>query len=458
MWQYISKHFNNVRYSLTSRMLLLFLITASLLIALVLFTIFRGMGHHFHTQVRPLVTHYVYLISEQIGTPPDYDKAKQLTSNLPLNIHILHNGILWSTSDQLPDTKLIKSHFTPPKPPKAIDDINPQAAYTLAPPAALKRAENGLFFHLEKDDYDFYFEISRKRIDRQSLTLMLLIFSIIAASFVIVYFTACRILKPIKEIDEGVNAYAEGNFKHRIKKSYNDQLGKLVDSVNAMAEQIENMLESKRQLLLGISHELRSPIARSKVNLALMDDSKQVMAIRQDMHEMQDLIEELIEGERLNSKHAVLQISTIEMQQLIEDLLEHDFIDVSIQTNLQPCQIEADAARIKLLLRNIIQNAITHSSDNTPPSIDMQILDDTCHIAVHDKGQGIEAEHLAHLTDPFYRADPSRQRKTGGYGLGLYLCRMIAQAHHGRLHIKSTIGQGTTVYIELPRNHNGTDN
>ncbi|MCK7580708.1 MAG: sensor histidine kinase [Chromatiales bacterium] len=86
-----------------------------------------------------------------------------------------------------------------------------------------------------------------------------------------------------------------------------------------------------------------------------------------------------------------------------------------------------------------------------PPAVTLSATPEGATLTVRDHGTGIAPEHLPHLTEPFYRADPARRRETGGYGLGLYLCRVIAEAHGGMLAIESTPGRGTTVRVMLPR-------
>ena len=94
-------------------------------------------------------------------------------------------------------------------------------------------------------------------------------------------------------------------------------------------------------------------------------------------------------------------------------------------------------------------------AQSQPPAISLSQLANEIVITVRDYGVGIEAQHLPHITEPFYRADPARQRQTGGYGLGLYLCRMIAEAHGGRLTINSKPGSGTEVQVHLPQSQPG---
>lgn len=103
------------------------------------------------------------------------------------------------------------------------------------------------------------------------------------------------------------------------------------------------------------------------------------------------------------------------------------------------------------MLKNLLENALRHNGpDSQPPLLSLEQDQDELVFTVQDYGEGIEEQHLPHLTEPFYRVDPARQRQTGGYGLGLYLCRVIAETHGGTLEIKSRRGAGTTIVVRLP--------
>ncbi len=107
-----------------------------------------------------------------------------------------------------------------------------------------------------------------------------------------------------------------------------------------------------------------------------------------------------------------------------------------------------DETRIKFALKNVIGNALKHQqADSLPIEINNQYHNKVITLQIKDHGSGIAAEHIPHLSDPFYRADPSRQRKTGG--LGLYLVRLIIEAHGGELMIESEVGQGTCVTMKF---------
>ena len=131
--------------------------------------------------------------------------------------------------------------------------------------------------------------------------------------------------------------------------------------------------------------------------------------------------------------------------------MQHEFKRKIQIMELVKVETEMDPGRIKLLLRNLLQNAIKHSIDpERRPTISLVDEPGQYCIYVTDSGEGIDPDHIPHLTEPFYRADPSRQRKTGGYGLGLHLCRVIVEAHGGELSISSEAKLGTTIRCSFP--------
>ena len=104
--------------------------------------------------------------------------------------------------------------------------------------------------------------------------------------------------------------------------------------------------------------------------------------------------------------------------------------------------------RIRLLLTNLLNNAIRHGQDN-PLRVEVIFNEASATLIVEDQGEGIGSEHIEQVCEPFYRADSSRQRNTGGFGLGLYLCRLIAQAHGGSIQIESEVGKGTRIIVQV---------
>ena len=114
-------------------------------------------------------------------------------------------------------------------------------------------------------------------------------------------------------------------------------------------------------------------------------------------------------------------------------------------------ELSLDSVRIKLVVKNLLDNALKYQGDMAEPvSLRTTIENNKVCLRIKDHGPGIQAQHLSHLTEPFYRTDASRQRKTGGFGLGLYLVKLIIEAHGGELVISSEVEVGTTVEVFLP--------
>ena len=218
-----------------------------------------------------------------------------------------------------------------------------------------------------------------------------------------------------------------------------------------MATQIKAMLESKSGLLLAISHELRSPITRMRVNLELLEESDIQQKLIDDIREMETLITAILESEKLSSSHAPLNLSRCEMLNLIEEVVQAHPCRNRIKTSMSPVAFEMDQLRLKLLLKNLLDNACHYSIDEQA-LIEVSLRHDqkTASIEVQDRGIGIAAEDIPHLTEAFYRPDQARRRDTGGYGLGLYLCKLIVEAHGGEIIIESEPGTGTRVVVKLP--------
>jgi signal transduction histidine kinase len=111
--------------------------------------------------------------------------------------------------------------------------------------------------------------------------------------------------------------------------------------------------------------------------------------------------------------------------------------------------VDADYERIKLVLRNVIDNALKYSSGKV--DIYLRENEESVLISVRDKGVGIPEKDLKYIFEPFYRSDPSRSRRTGGFGLGLSICKKVMDAHKGKIEISSTVNEGTEVVITFPK-------
>jgi signal transduction histidine kinase len=249
-----------------------------------------------------------------------------------------------------------------------------------------------------------------------------------------------RMLRPLHDIGEGVARFGAGDFTQPIARGRRDELGDLADRVNRMASSLQGMLDAKRALLLAISHELRSPLTRARVNAELVGEGEPRDALLRDLSEMRDLITDLLESERLVTGHAALQTERVDLAALVREVVATQFAGAPLTLELDESigALQADPMRLRLLLRNLIDNAQRHSAGAARAPVVRLARDSEGRVAltVRDFGPGVTDEQLQRLSEPFYRTDSARVRATGGVGLGLYLCRLVAQAHGGELRLR----------------------
>lgn len=268
------------------------------------------------------------------------------------------------------------------------------------------------------------------------------------------YFIAGRFFIPINWIKKGALRIGEGDLSYRIPYKRKDELGQLVDIVNQMAEDLERIFDSKRQLLLAISHELRSPLTRMKLNVALIDENKVSLRLTDDIDDMRDIVEGLLDSERLQGQHKALDKCNVDAEQLIWEIVDEYELNTNIELVFnQPLdQVFVDVAKTKFLLRNFINNALKYTeAKGRQIKVTAYLENQTFYIKVCDNGCGIAEQHKDHIFSPFYRADQSRGRKTGGVGLGLYLCLLIAKAHGGDIQVTSELGKGSCFLANFPQ-------
>ena len=429
MWRYLQSKWQSLIFRI-----LLYFIVSMLVLAVILSASFANrFKPHLQHSILPNVDRYIEYLIDDIGNPPDLRVAQQLADSLPFEIRIEGQGIDWSSSPVLNPIDRYEFESAPPPYDNVYFGRHDHDEYLLIQRQSLR--------YLFVADNSF-----RDGDERRHWVLFVLLASILF----LLYLAIQRLFKPIQKILRQVKLIGEGELDQPVDSMGRGELAQLSDGINRMSAQIKSMLESKSGLLLAISHELRSPITRMRVNLELLEENDIRQKLIEDVHEMESLLAAILESERLNNRHAPLSRSRCELSVLIEELAgQHPCAD-RIVTSLSPVQLDIDQLRIKLLLKNLIDNACHYSSQQQAIEISLRSNNNRVFIGVRDHGEGIKAAEIPKLTEPFYRPDHARQRNTGGYGLGLYLCKLIVDAHDGELLIESEPGSGTCVTVNLP--------
>jgi len=390
---------------------------------------------------RPLqknILQYLNYIIDDLGTPPNLARAKQIGEMASLQIHYEGNDTRWSTIGNL--ARIEKAHWRE----WSRDPVIRLGSYRGHHFVELIHPNGRFIVGLDKH---FDLDPARKRLVIILLTLLTLI---LTGAFLSIRW----ILKPVRWLNDGVREVSRGNLEYRIPLKRSDELRDLAAAFNDMTERIRDMLHTKEQLLLDVSHELRSPLTRVKVALEFLPDGQAKESITGDVAEMEKMINEILETARMHHLHGKLSVERVILTDLLKELSgEFENQPPGVQTADIPTDIaiKVDPEQVKIVFKNVLTNAIKFSNQNSepvqirvrrrPPNIVVQII---------DNGSGIPPDELPFIFEPFYRVDKSRTKDTGGYGLGLSLCKTIMQAHGGSIEIDSTLNVGTTVTLIFP--------
>lgn len=426
-----------IRYSLFLRLLAIFSITV-LMFFIIISVSLRTVTNNSNAieSIPDFFTRNVESIIEDIGTPPNLSNAMRLAAELDWSINIRNPIMRWSSDG---DNRL------------ELDDSS--FVRTLSDDAEIRSSSNEDMIVVRRDGYDFYLYQRSSEGNAANFAVLYVGLALAGVVLFINYFMVNRLLDPVRMLRRGAERIRSGDLSYRVHNERQDELGALTESINHMADSLQSMLEAKRQLLLAISHELRTPLTKAKLRLEFMPDSEEKHQLREDIDEIDQLIGDLIEAERLNDEHTVLVEEPVMLAEFVESVVDQYFSyegGLDIDLPAADCEFVLDKLRIRLLLTNLLNNAIRHGRDK-PLRVAVEFSDagESAILTIEDQGEGIGKEHIGQVCEPFYRADSSRQRNTGGFGLGLYLCRLIAQAHGGALTIHSELGVGTRICVRL---------
>ncbi len=426
-----------IRKSLFFRLLAIFGITVVLFLIIILISL-QSIGNDSDTieTIPDYFTRHVESIIEDIGTPPNLSNAMRLASELSWTINIRNPIMEWSSDAQ-----------------NRLDVDSSQYQESLTSDAEMRAINGEDIIRVNRDGYDFYMYRSAQEEGLFNYFVLYTALALAALILFLNYFMVNKMLNPVRLLKQGAERIRQGDLGYRVKSNLQDELGELTESINHMADSLQSMLEAKRQLLMAISHELRTPITKAKLRMEFMPESDEKDQLKGDINEIDLLISDLLEAERLNNDHSALVSERVLLANFVRSIAESfksNNGEIEIEIPVNDLEFEIDKLRIRLLITNLLNNAVRHGKGNLI-NVRVSFSGDRGIIEVKDNGEGISEEHITQITEPFYRADSARQRNTGGFGLGLYLCRLIAQAHGGEMIIVSQEGQGTQITVNLPR-------
>ena len=291
--------------------------------------------------------------------------------------------------------------------------------------------------------------------------------AILAGLLVVSVFTR-QSLKPVRDLTNAAKKIGSGDFSHRVEVESDDEIGTLSKTFNRMITELESLQKERREMTAHIAHELRTPLTNIRGYLegikdqVIKPDKSTINIVHDQTIHLTKLVEDLRTLSMAEAESLDLDIKPGNLSDLIESSIT-DFsprakkdgvkIRSDAQNSLNMEHVRFDQTRMKQIIANLIENALSYSNRGDEIRIETNNSNSyTVEINVIDTGSGIPELELNKIFDQFFRVDKSRSRKTGGAGLGLTIVKKLVEAHGGTISVESKLGVGTKFRISLPRN------
>ena len=285
----------------------------------------------------------------------------------------------------------------------------------------------------------------------------------VAIAIVMTFLLSRRALAPMRALSSSARAIGRGDFSQRAKVNDKGDLGELARAFNTMADDLQRLERLRQDLVADTAHELRTPLSNVRGYLeAIRDgvvkpDAATINSLNEEVGLLSRLVDDLQELALAEAGQLKIEIQAEDTGDIVNQAVaavraaamsKGVGLSADIEDRLPPCK--ADTHRIRQVLHNLLNNAITHTPAAGVIAVEARRLDGFVEIAVKDTGEGIPAEELPNIFERFYRVDKSRARTTGGYGLGLTIAKRIVEAHGGTIQVTSEVGKGSRFAFTLP--------
>lgn len=263
-----------------------------------------------------------------------------------------------------------------------------------------------------------------------------------------------RLTRRLEALKRGVETFGAGNLSFRIDDRGRDEVAAVASSFNDAAGRIEGLIRANRSLLANASHELRSPLARLKMALSLLDDARDdaqrdrlKREISRNVGELDELVEEVLLASRLEGVAPGVGDEAFEPVSLL-GIAAEEAVPYEATVQGEDLMVRGSERLLRRALRNLLENARRYGGE-APPDVQVRVDGGRAQVEVADRGPGVPEDQRQRIFEPFYRM-PGHAEHAGGIGLGLSLVRQIAQRHGGEVQVLPRAGGGSRFVISLP--------
>jgi signal transduction histidine kinase len=310
-------------------------------------------------------------------------------------------------------------------------------------------------FFLNENDFQFIHSLNRILISVGMISLVV--------SVLVGHLLAKRISQPIFNTVEITKQISDGNYGVRLKEESNTkELGLLEESINHLAISLETLEKLRKQLTEDVAHELRTPITILGSYLEAMTEGvweptpERLDSCNEEVARIGKLVGDLERLARIEGENLKLHKERVDLYVVIEKTIQSFEAEMKnkhleIMQQGEHCELLADQDRLKQVVVNLLSNAIKYSREGARIQFNIYETRDTVGFRIKDTGIGIPEQELPYIFERFYRADKSRNRATGGTGIGLTIVKAIIEAHGGRVSVQSVLNEGTEFTVVLPK-------
>ena len=264
-----------------------------------------------------------------------------------------------------------------------------------------------------------------------------------------------RLTLRLEALQSGVERWGTGDLSTRLNADGKDEVAFLAERFNQAAQRIETLMNSHKSLLANASHELRSPLARIRMSLELMNletASPQRIEISRSINELDQLIDEILLASRLDARQADAEpFESLDLTGLAAEECARANAELGLSATGQSLVMQGSPRLLRRLMRNLLENAKRYGQGDVTMALTQKRIkqQEFALIAVHDRGPGVPLAQRERIFEPFYRL-PGASEREGGVGLGLALVKSISERHGGTVRCEARPGGGASFVVELP--------
>lgn len=300
---------------------------------------------------------------------------------------------------------------------------------------------------------------------RQSINRLLLLGGAVAAlvGLLLSYFMATRMTSPLEKMTDVAKKIEAGNYNERVDVSSKDEIGDLAYAFNHLAQTLDRQEDLRRNLTADISHELRTPLASIRSHIeayidGVMEPTKDnIESIHEETIRLSRLVDDLgelakLESDKVNIVKAKIDLNNVAEKVVfnLKPLFEDKDVKIELVKSVEPLNVKADADKLYQVLFNLLHNALKFTPEGGRAAVTLVADGKNALVQIEDNGIGIDLLQHPSIFERFYRVEKSRNRSSGGAGIGLTVVKDLVEVHEGKITVDSELGKGTKFNIVIP--------